>query len=87
MRVPRSRSQRKVYVKTPGGKTTIHYRYKKHKFAKCANCGSTLKGVPNKRPNEMKKLPKTKKRPSRPHPHLCSQCMRKGIIKEARKND
>ena len=82
----RSRSLRKVYVKTPGGKTVIHYRFKKPKLAKCASCGATLKGTQNKRPNKMKKLPKTKKRPTRPHPNLCSKCMRKKLIKEARKN-
>jgi len=82
----RSRSLRKVYVKTPGARTVIHYKFKKPKLSKCSSCGATLKGIPSKRPNEMKKLSKTKKRPSRPYPNLCSKCMRKKIIEEARKN-
>jgi len=82
----RSRSLRKIYVRTPGGRTIIHYRYKKPELAKCSSCGNPLKGVPNERPDKMRKLPKTKKRPSRPHPNLCSKCMRREIIREARKN-
>jgi len=80
----RSRSLRKVYVRTPGGRNVIHYRFKKPRLAKCGSCGATLKGIPNKRPNEMKNLSKSKKRPSRPHPNLCSKCMRKKIITEAK---
>lgn len=82
----RSRSLRRVYVKTPGGRTVIHYRFRRPKVAKCSSCKGSLKGVPHERPNEMKKISKTKRRPSRPYPNLCSKCMRKKIIEGAKKN-
>jgi large subunit ribosomal protein L34e len=82
----KSRSLRKVYVKTPGGRTVTHYRFRKPKPAVCASCGAVLKGTPNKRPIKMKQLPKSKKRPSRLYSNLCSRCSRKKIINEAIKN-
>lgn len=82
----RSRSLRRVYKKTPGGKTVVHYRKRKPKIAHCGECGAELKGVIRAIPSKMKKTAKTKKRPERPYPNLCSSCMRKKIIKEAREN-
>lgn len=82
----RSRSLRKIYVKTPGGKTVVHYKNRKPKIAHCAGCGKPLKGFVRALPSKIRKLGKTKKRPQRPYPNLCSSCMRKKIVKEARKN-
>lgn len=83
----KSRSLRKVFRKLPGGRTTIHYRKRKPKKAKCSSCGSVLKGIPRERPYKMQRLSKSKKRPSRPYAGiLCSKCMREKIKKEARKN-
>lgn len=82
----RSRSIKKVYVKTPGGKTVVHYKHKKPKAAKCPSCGNALKGTSRKRPYKMKKAGKTKKKVTRPYSNLCSRCMRKEIIRGARKN-
>ncbi len=66
------------YVKTPGGRTVIHFEKKKPKPARCAICKAELKGIPR----DVKGLPKTKKRPERPYGgYLCSKCMRK-VIKE-----
>ena len=63
----KSRSLRRVYVRTPGGKTVIHYRKRKPSKAKCAICKKPLHGVPRERPAELRKLSKTEKRPSRPY--------------------
>lgn len=82
----RSRSLRRVYVKTPGGRTVVHYRRKKPKKAHCSKCGAILKGVPRERPYKLKKLAKTQRRPERPYGGvLCSGCMRRLFIEKARK--
>ena len=76
-RALRSRSLRKVKVKTPGGRVVTHYRKKKPKIAHCFECGAILKGVPRERPTKMKNMAMTKKRPERPFGGvLCSKCMR-----------
>jgi len=81
----RSRSLRRLQVKVPGGKTVLHYKEKKPGKAKCGNCSSLLKGVPRERNLNMHKLPKTKKRPTRPYGgNLCSKCMRALIVEKAR---
>jgi len=76
---------RKVFVRAPGSKTTVHYRKRKPKPAKCGNCGDALKGIPRERPYKMMDLPKSSKRPSRPFGGiLCSKCMRATIVEKAR---
>lgn len=81
----RSRSLRRVYVKTPGGRVVVHYRKRKPKIAHCS-CGAPLKGVVRERPYKMRNMPKTKKRPERPYGGiLCSKCMRKLMVEKARK--
>ncbi len=78
----RTRLLRKVKKTTPGGKRVIHYEKRRPNPAVCAICKKPLKGVPRLRPSELKKLPKTKKRPERPYGgYLCSSCM-KSQIKE-----
>ena len=73
----RSRSFRRVYVRTPGSRTTIHYRKRKPSKAKCGSCGAALKGIARERPSKIKNLPKTQKRPERPFGGvLCTKCMR-----------
>jgi len=77
---------RLVYVKTPGGKTVVHYKKKKPGKAHCAECGALLHGVPRELATKMKNMPKTAKRPERPYGGvLCSKCARKKIIEELRK--
>ena len=82
----KSRTFRRIFVKTPGGKTVIHYEKRKPSKAHCANCGNVLSGVPRERPFKMMKMGKTEKRPERPYGGmLCSRCMRlkiKESIKE-----
>jgi large subunit ribosomal protein L34e len=62
----KSRRFRKVFVKTPGGKTVIHRRKRKPSKARCAMFGTPLAGVPQKRAAVMRNMPKSKKRPTRP---------------------
>lgn len=81
----RSRSLRRIYKKTPGGRTIVHYGKRKPSKARCAKCGDLLKGVARERPYKMQNMAKTKKRPERPYGGvLCSRCMRMLIIKKAR---
>lgn len=81
----RSRSLRRVHVRTPGGKTTLQYRKRKPAKAKCASCKKPLAGVPRERPHKMVKMPKTAKRPERPNGgQLCSACSRRKIITTSR---
>ncbi len=78
----KSRSLRRIHVKTPGGKNKIHYKPRKPKIAKCASCKKPLHGIPRLIASKFKNLAKTKKRPQRPFGgNLCSKCSRKEIIK------
>ncbi len=81
----RSRSVKRVKVRTPGGKTVTHYRSKKTGKPQCADCGKVLPGVPRESRAKMRNMPKTAKRPERPFGGvLCSPCSRKKIIAEVR---
>ncbi len=81
----RSRSLRKIFVKTPGGRTTVHYKRRKPKAAHCGRCGAILKGIPHERPYKMENMGKSKKRPERPYGGvLCSKCMRALFVEKAR---
>ena len=78
----KSRSMRRVKVKTPGAKVVIHYRKRKPSKAHCAGCGAVLPGVARARPYKMKTMAKTKKRPERPFAgQLCTKCSRAKIKK------
>lgn len=82
----KSRTLRRVNVRTPGGNVKTHYRPRKPKAAECASCGKVLHGVPRLNSAKMRNTPKTKKRPERPYGGvLCSACMRKKIIEKSRK--
>ncbi|MEK6951258.1 MAG: 50S ribosomal protein L34e [Nanoarchaeota archaeon] len=68
---------RRVYVKTPGGRTALHYRESKPTRAHCGQCGRALAGVPRERPVILRRIPKSSRRPERPYGGvLCSACMR-----------
>ena len=85
-RALRSRSLRKIKVKTPGGNVVTHFRRKKPSKAHCAGCGDVLKGVPRERPTKMQNMPKTAKRPERAYGGvLCSKCSR-ALFKEKAKS-
>ena len=67
---------RKIFYRTPGGKTKTRYERKKMKKVSCAVCGVLLQGVSSE-----KKLSKTRKRPGRKFAgNLCANCV-KEIIK------
>jgi len=81
----KSRTLRRVFVKTPGSKTVIHYRKRKTSKAVCASCKKQLAGVPREFPAKMTNMPKTAKRPERPYGgKLCSACTRKLFQQQAR---
>jgi large subunit ribosomal protein L34e len=69
------RSTKKFNVRTPGGRTNIHLKRRKPHYATCKNCGAKLNRS-KLSVKEQNTLPKTKKRPERPFPELCSKCMR-----------
>lgn len=72
-------------MKTPGGRTIVHYKRRKPKRAKCGRCGARLSGVARERPYRMEKMAKSKKRPTRPYGgFLCSKCMRELFVEKAR---
>ena len=76
---------RKIFVKTPGGKTNVHFRERKPSKAVCGNCNKPLPGVPRERPAKMANMPKTMKRPERPYGGvLCSSCTKKLLQQKAR---
>ena len=77
----RSRTSKPRFVRTPGGRTAVHYEEKRAGVAKCASCGRPLAGVP--RSGNARTLPRSSRRPNRPFGgYLCSVCAR-GAIKEA----
>jgi large subunit ribosomal protein L34e len=81
----KSRSLRRVQVNTPGNKLVVHYEQRQPQAASCSKCGVKLKGVPRLRKNQLKKIGKTEKRPSRAYGGvLCSKCSRELIKQKAR---
>jgi len=73
----RSRTFRRIHVKTPGGRTVLHHALRKPSKPKCARCGDVLKGIAIERPNKLKNMPKSMITVARPYGgNLCSRCMR-----------
>ncbi|MDP4012783.1 MAG: 50S ribosomal protein L34e [Candidatus Nanoarchaeia archaeon] len=88
MPTPRHRTStfRKVFVKTPGGRTIVQYKRKKSARAQCAQCQRYLAGVACGIPSRVKKLPKSSRRPERAFGGVyCSRCSRTKIVELARK--
>ena len=81
----KSKSLRKVFVKTPGSKTKVHYKSKKPKKPVCSEEGTQLHGIPRLKASKMKKLSKSKKRPSRPFAGVLSSKAMKRKMKEKAK--
>jgi len=76
---------KKIYVRTPGAKTVVHYRQRKVEQPKCAKCKCTLKGIPSLTSVQFKNLAKSKKKNERPYGgNLCSKCSRATIKEYAR---
>ncbi|MBS3123372.1 50S ribosomal protein L34e [Candidatus Woesearchaeota archaeon] len=73
----RSRTFRRIHVRTPGGKSVLHYRRRKPSKPTCAGCGRVLAGVPQELPHDLKKIAKSSRRPERPYGGvLCTVCSR-----------
>lgn len=78
----RSRSLKRIYKRTPGGKTVIHYERGKTGRAVCAGCGKPLAGVPRLKSLELRGLSRAKKRPNRLYGGvLCSTCLSNAIAR------
>lgn len=78
-----SNSLRRVKKKASGGRTVLHMTKKKPEHLLCYKCGAKL-NRPKHTNIEIRKLPKTKRRPQRPFPGLCSKCMRKHFKESVR---
>jgi len=77
----KSRTLRRVKIRTPNGTKTV-YKHRKPSKPICGKCGVNLKGVPRARKSEIVNMPKTAKRPERPYGGvLCSKCTR-ALLKE-----
>ncbi|MDP6293225.1 MAG: 50S ribosomal protein L34e [Candidatus Woesearchaeota archaeon] len=73
----RSRTLRRVKVKTPGGKTITHYRMRKPGKAQCRDCGAYMAGIPHVIRSVLRNLTRSQKRPTRPYAgNLCGKCLR-----------
>jgi len=82
----RSRTLRRVYVKTPGGKNKILYKLRKPGKAHCANCGRELQGVPRNISSIIRNLSSSSKHPKRIFAgNLCFNCTKLELIKRIRK--
>ena len=70
-----SDSLKRKRKKTPGARNALRFERKRPQQVLCSNCGSKLNRA--KLTNRvLARLPKSKKRPQRPMPNLCSKCMR-----------
>ncbi len=71
----RSRSKKRMQVKTPGGETVIRYKRKKPSKHTCGMCKKTLGGTPNAIPSKIGKMTKSQKVPERMYAGvLCNEC-------------
>lgn len=74
----RTDAKKKVRKRTPGGRTTTHYREAKPGRKTCGRCGKQLSGVPNNIKSVIRNLSKSEKVPNRPYAGvLCPQCVEK----------
>lgn len=76
----RTRSWRRLLVKTPGSRQVLRFKKRKPSPAVCAVCKKPLGGVPRARAKKMQKIPRTKKRPQRVFGGvLCPACTKTRI--------
>ena len=79
----RSRTMRRVKVRTPKGESKLYYRPRKTSKSKCRDCRAVLSGMAPRTSSKLKKS-KTQRRPQRPYGGvLCTQCLRKLMVKKA----
>jgi ribosomal protein L34E len=76
---------RKVFVRTPSGKSKITYRERKPNLVRCSDNGEKLKGIPRVDAFKLKKTVKSKKSVNRKFGgQLSSSASRRRIIELAR---
>jgi len=81
----RSRTLRRVHIKTPGARNKIHYKKRKPSPPHCAETGQILPGVARGNPADISKLSKSQRVPSRPFGgKLSSRAMRDTIKRNIR---
>ncbi|MDT7900461.1 MAG: 50S ribosomal protein L34e [Acidianus sp.] len=69
----RSRSYRKLHIRTPSGESKLHFERRKNKLAHCAICGNPLNAV---KTNKVYSFSLTEKRPERPFSgYMCHRCL------------
>ena len=80
----RSRSYKRIFKKTPGGRTVIHYRRKNHQSMSVPDVENHYMVFPGKTLRD-KETREIQKRPNRPYGgYYCSSCARKVFKREAR---
>ncbi|RLF10037.1 MAG: 50S ribosomal protein L34e [Thermoprotei archaeon] len=78
---PSLRGRPHKVVRTPGGRHVVRRVKFQRGEGKCAWCHAELHGTPTLPRVEMKKLPKSSRRPERPYGgYLCPRCLRIGIF-------
>ncbi len=71
----RSGSKKRVFRRTPGGRTVVHYKHGKPSKNHCGRCGKPLQGTPSANPLEIRKMRHSERVPTRPYAGvLCSDC-------------
>ncbi|HLC57698.1 MAG TPA: 50S ribosomal protein L34e [Candidatus Nanoarchaeia archaeon] len=83
-RIEMSRKRRIKYTRTPGSSVKITRIAKKPSKPVCSKCKKPLHGISNLINKQQRKLTKSKKRPERRFPGLCSKCSRRELINTLR---
>lgn len=79
----RTHAKRKRFVRTPGGKATVHHERRGSATASCASCGTPLSGVPSGL--SVRGVAKSSRRPNRPFGgNLCPSCSRRALKESVR---
>lgn len=72
----RTRSRKRVGLKSPGGQNITHYKKEKHGYLHCFRCGRVLFGIPRSDPSELGKLSPTQRTVARMYGgQLCHNCL------------
>ncbi|MFH1054787.1 MAG: hypothetical protein V1744_01700 [Candidatus Altiarchaeota archaeon] len=72
----RTRSRKKVKIRTPGARTVTHFRQEKAGHVTCGRCKSQLGGVASGSPTWMKSISKSQRIPDRSYGGvLCPNCL------------
>lgn len=69
----RSRSKRRAFRRTPGGRTVIHYEERPHGLPRCAKCNSMIQGIGHR---DLKKGSRSERSVERYYGgYLCHKCL------------